>query len=113
MIEASEDQAAVDSARSYEVMKSREFAERGVVRPAGCDTEGRPLLDDSSDWQASGPADEGEAAAAVSSLQEPPPPPPDADASFRKARLGVCLCLVLVLAFLWAKQRSARKDRQP
>ena len=106
MVESNEDPEIVHSQRSYDVIKSHEFAERGIRRPAGSDTEGRLFLPD-------GPAPEQAAqiSAAPGSeatmLVNAPQPPPDAGAAFRRARLGVCVCLVLVLALAWIAQRKS------
>lgn len=110
MVESNEDPEIVHSQRSYDVIKSHEFAERGIRRPAGSDTEGRLILPDDpapvQEVQISA-APNAEATMLVNAPQPPPQPPPDAGAAFRRARLGVCVCLVLVLALAWIAQRKS------
>ena len=110
MVEAHEDPEFIHSQRSYDVIKSREFAERGIRRPAGADTEGRLYLSD-------GPAEPEQAELLISAAPDteatmlvaaptpPPPPPIDAAAALRRARLAVCVCLVLALMLAWVAQR--------
>ena len=111
MVESHEDPEIVHSQRSYDVIKSHEFAERGINRPAGSDTEGRPTLPDgpdpAQDVQMSAAPDT-EATMLVAAPQHPPPQPIDAGTAYRRARLGVCVCLVLALALAWIAQRKSQ-----
>ncbi len=107
MIDINADQGAISFARENDVIKSREFYQRGIRRPAGCDAEGRPLL--SVEPEAEAYSDqapqEQESTALVAASPAPPPQPIDADAAFRRARLSVCVCIVLVLMLTWMVQR--------
>lgn len=110
MIDINADQSAVSFERENDVIKSREFYQRGIRRPAGCDAEGRPLLPEepaAEEYQAQ--PTEQESAALVAASPAPPPRPMDADAALRRARMGVCLCLVLVLLLAWMMQRRSQR----
>ena len=113
MVESNEDPELVHSQRSYDVIKSHEFAERGIRRPAGSDTEGRPSLPEGpaaeQDLQIDGSP--GSEAAVLVAAQPRHPPPIDAGAAFRRARLGVCACLVLALALAWIAQRKGETQK--
>ena len=110
MVESHEDSEFIHSQRSYDVIKSHEFAERGIKRPAGSDTEGRPTLPDEpapgQELQITAAPDTA-ATMLVAAPQQPPPQPIDAGTAFRRARLGVCLCLVLALVLAWIAQRKS------
>ena len=110
MVESQEDPEIIHSQRSYDVIKSHEFAERGIKRPAGSDTEGRLYLPDGpapeQEYQISAPPDS-ETTMLVAASDPPPQPPIDAGTALRRARLGVCVCLVLALALAWIAQRKS------
>lgn len=114
MVESHEDPEIVHSQRSYDVIKSHEFAERGIRRPAGSDTEGRLSLPDdpAPEQEVQISADQGsEATAIVAAPEQPPPQPIDAGTALRRARLGVCVCLVLALALAWIAQRKSETTK--